>query len=258
MTLDRKNPELFAPERPVRSDFARQSGLSYGVRRLITMAVLVGLVTAGGMWAWGRVTASHSGEIPTIKADSSYKQKPEQPGGIDIPHQDVQVYHEIDGSAVAENAKPTVEHMLPPPEEPQAAALVQPAPAAAPAVENTPTNPVVEAPVPIVPPAAATPVVAAVKAAAPAEGKPAPVAKGNTVVQLAALPDQHAAEVMAKNLQNKYKAQLGAAQLHPVRADLGAKGIFYRIQSQRLPDADANAICAALKSLHAGCLLVRP
>jgi hypothetical protein len=87
--------------------------------------------------------------------------------------------------------------------------------------------------------------------------KPAPVETGNTVVQLAALPDEHAATVMAQKLQIKYQSILGSAHLHPVRADLGAKGIFYRIQSQPLSDSQAKSVCAALKNQNAGCLLVR-
>lgn len=281
----REPPELFTPERPVRSDFSRRSGLSYKARRRITLTVLSLLLIAGLAWLWDTVFPSTPGEIPTIKAEGSYKQRPEEPGGIDIPHQDVQVYHEIDGSASAENAKPAIEHMLPPPEEPKApaapppSASVEPAPAAevenlSPAVQaemTVATPPVAGTPAaqaktplaasPAAPSAVAPPViqtpppVAAAPAAEPP--KPAPAETGNVVVQLAALPNEHAATAMAQKLQAKYQSILGSARLHPVRADLGAKGIFYRIQSQPLPESQAKSVCAALKNQNAGCLLVR-
>jgi hypothetical protein len=260
--------ELFSSERPVRSDFSRRSGFSYAARRLITLAVLLLIVLGGGSWLWGRVFPSAPGEIPTIKAEGAYKQRPDQPGGIDIPHQDVQVYHEIDGSAGG--AKPVLEHMLPPPEVPNV-----PPPADAPAQQNTdvaPQSPVEnlmpqpQTPIQttVSPPAAAVVPAPAPVAAAPAVEPPAaaspvpPAGKDGFIIQLAASPDRHAAEDMAQKLQTKYRALLDTAHLHVQRADLGAKGVFYRIQSQPLAEAQAKSICASLKKTNAGCLLVHP
>jgi len=229
------------------------------------------IVCGGGIWLWHKVFPFTPGEIPTIKAEGPYKQRPDQPGGIDIPHQDVQVYHEIDGSAAAGNAKPVLEHMLPPPEAPnvpppapvQAITGADNAPAArvenlAPqrqaVVQTTVTSaPAVVVPAPEPVPAAA-PVVEPTVVANPAP----PAGKDGVVVQLASSQDRHAADGMARKLQNKYQAILGVAHLHVLRADLGAKGIFYRIQSQPLAEAQAKSICASLKKTNAGCLLVRP
>ena len=277
-------PELFSPERPVRSDFARGSvGVPYAVRRIITLAVLAAVLIGGGTWMWGHFFASAPGEVPVIKADGSYKQRPEQPGGIDIPHQDVQVYHEIDGSAAATNAKPAVEHMLPPPEQPDTAAMVPQQTSVdtdksgqmESLIQKVAPPAVVEAPAPVAtmpaPAAAPTPqaVTQVVKQPEVKEVTPAPTptaaaalkptapSKGNVVLQLAALPDQNAAQNKAQELQTKYASILGAAKLHPVRANLGAKGVFYRIQSQSMSEAQASSMCAAIKNAHGGCLLVR-
>src|SRR5580658_4513994 len=93
-------PELFA-QRPVQSTFSKDSadrsvrmrrGPPYAVRRLITVSVLLLIVCGGLYWAFGNRMPAVPGEIPTIKAEGSYKQRPQQPGGIEIPHQDVQVY----------------------------------------------------------------------------------------------------------------------------------------------------------------------
>ena len=62
---------------------------------------------------------------------------------------------------------------------------------------------------------------------------------------------------MMLNLQEKYSSALNGASLHLARADLGTKGIYYRIQSQPLTEEGANRICSSLKQMNAGCILVR-
>jgi hypothetical protein len=84
----------------------------------------------------------------------------------------------------------------------------------------------------------------------------ASAATGKVSVQLASLPDQAQARKMVANLQRKYAAELGDAKLHLARADLGSKGVYYRIQSDPLVKDEANRICSSLKQLNAGCILV--
>ena len=112
-------PELFS-EPQIRSDAVRFAP-SYAFRRVITLTVILLLIAGGVYWAAGRAPVSDPNDIPVIKAEGSYKQRPEQPGGIDIPHQDVQVYQELD----ARNSdKPQAEHLLPLQEVPQLAPTV--------------------------------------------------------------------------------------------------------------------------------------
>ncbi len=77
-------------------------------------------------------------------------------------------------------------------------------------------------------------------------------------VQLASFPDKAVAEQAVGKMQAKYSAYLGGARLRVVEADLGAKGIYYRIQSESLSESQARKICSSLKTLKAGCLFVRP
>jgi hypothetical protein len=279
--------ELFA-ERPVRSEPARSGGLSYALRRLLTVAIIIFIIGGGVYWKFHNPTPTAPGAIPTIKAEGSYKQRPEQPGGIEIPHQDVQVYQALDNNPAA---KPVVEHLLPPPEEPQAPAAVQnPVPApGAPQVENltplpTPTlapviattvapqpapapKAVAVVPVPVAAPKPQPVQAAQVQTIAPAPVAPVPTsmdqvlkdvskAASGPAIQLASIPDQAAAEAAMEKLQTKYAATLGSAHLRLVKADLGVRGIYYRIQSQPLPVDQANAICSALKNQKAACILV--
>lgn len=289
-----KSPhELFAAERPVRSDFARrQAGIPYAIRRLITMTILLIVVVGGGSWGWHRFWPSTPGEIPTVRAEGPYKQKPEEPGGVDIPNQDVQVYHEIDGATPKAGAKPVIEHMLPPPEEPDIKSDNTSAPNFSQAtntetskieelkpVAESKADPILDAPQPtiattvtpvqtkpsVTPPSVVTPAPVVESAPVkepviktpPVDAKQAePATKGHSVVQLAAMQDEHAAASLTEKLQSKYKTILGSNHLHTVRADLGAKGIFYRIQSLPMSESQAKSICASIKAQNAGCILV--
>jgi hypothetical protein len=334
-------PELF-PQRPISSDFAG-SKPPYRKRRLISILVLVAVIGAGVYLRLAH-TSSTPEEIPTIEAEGPMKEKPEQPGGIPIPHQDVMAYQQLDNSA-ADN-KPEADHMLPPPETPQAAAptpapadqaqanapkvetlqlppppqlattvtdskpsippappaaapsvtaptvmastesysssSVAPAPTAAPmaAVQNATPSP---APAPaaqtaqsvetVAPPASAP--AAAVTPAAKAPAKTASVTtkkkstaatkesaaagKGGYRIQLASIPDEASAQEAARHLQTKYASVLGKNHLHLVKADLGSRGIYYRVQSSPLGgDSQAHSMCDALKSAGAGCIVVHP
>lgn len=105
--------ELFSFSHPVRPDFPQ--GPDYARRRVITVIVLLLVLGAAAYALWGPSRPTDPADIPTIKAEGEYKQKPSDPGGIDIPHQDVRVYDQLEGK----NAPaPMVEHLLPPPEMP--------------------------------------------------------------------------------------------------------------------------------------------
>jgi hypothetical protein len=48
---------------------------------------------------------------------------------------------------------------------------------------------------------------------------------------------------------------LGSQSAIPLRADLGEKGVFYRIQTA--PIADADRVCGELKRRNIGCIIAR-
>lgn len=89
-----------------------------GLLRIGILALLLGV--GGGLavyWAFGSEDETPPAEIPTIKAEGPSKQRPEQPGGIDIPHQNETVFQQIDKTATGK--QPAVEHLLPPPAVPE-------------------------------------------------------------------------------------------------------------------------------------------
>ena len=311
MTPQQTPPDLFVAERPVRSDFARAARVKervYARRRRMTLAVIAAIVL-GVIYAIVAHRPRDPADIPTLHAEGPYRQKPADPGGIDIPHQDVQVYDRLESDKQAVAA---VEHLLPPPEtpkdKPKEAAheaakdlpppdSIAPPPVAAPppvvvmekhaapaaeAIDPiatpkpitttvspavVPAKPVAVLPAPTPAPAseATAPktieqVIANTVKASPPPSAPSPApspSSGASVVQLASSPDQAKAQAMRDELQRKFAADLGGATLRLEKADLGSRGVFYRIQSQPLSEAEANRICSGLKQKKAGCILVR-
>jgi len=290
--INQPPPELFPSERPVQSTLVKPK--SYRIRRSMTVFVALALIGGGSyeIYLWKRTPPL----IPTIHAEGALKQKPEQPGGIDIPNQDVTAYQQIDGN----EAKPASgEHLMPPPETPQASAPapvpppVEAAPMGSTSVENLIAQPQVPIQTTVSPPAKAvaepppapatiaeapspqpTPDPSAQKAEAVAEPAPTPspaapafgatpktssAGKGGYRVQLASIPDEEMAKQEMRKMQDKYAAQLNGSKLHLVKADLGPRGIYYRVQSVNpMTDGDARDVCTALKNIKAGCIVVKP
>ena len=117
-------PELFG-QRPIRSDYVRQQ--RGGRINMFRVFILVGLLAAaiGGGFALSSL-GDNSGapeEIPHITAQGPIKEKPENPGGIDIPHQDVQVFSALDAKSNPTPDASKIEHLLPAPETPQPIAM---------------------------------------------------------------------------------------------------------------------------------------
>lgn len=357
--------ELFA-QRPVRSDFARRrgggdgDGPGFNPRKVMLLGLLVVVAILIGVG----VNMMNSGdggtleEIPTIQAELPIKERPAQPGGIDIPHQDVAVFEKLDGKTEGAE-KPKVEHLLPSPEVPKAVSAQEPtAYEAAPVPTAQPTESVAAASLPApkngdvrpgveddLPPAVtsalpeATPpttiepdpknevspikpepvkttapekkvesvktqvaktlektakgssvesqkadaalarlpkelftqddfVPAATNAVAPSKetatavekpvaAEPSPSGKSASI-QLASVQDQAVAKAEAAKYQSKYAGVLGGSTLRVVRADLGSKGIYYRIMSSSMPESKAKAICSDITKLKKGsCLIVK-
>lgn len=113
------------------------------------------------------------------------------------------------------------------------------------------TPPVVAAPVEEAP---ATP---AAEAPAPAAAKPAKVAaKGAYVIQISALKDEKSAKTAWRSLQKRFPSVLSGHALDIEKADLGAKGTWYRVRAAGFASKDAAAgACAKLKASGQACMV---
>ena len=226
------------------------------------VAVLAGLVViglfAGGLWfaylQGLRRASSNSGDVPLIRADERpTKVKPENPGGMEVPDRDKLIFTQ---------KRATVEHLLPPPEKPMPLPAVPLGTAAQPgAPQQFPATPATQtaAAAPGVAPAgkpqqpAAKPGAKPVSAATAAQSAHAQTTA--TRIQLASVRSEDAARQEWERIKRANSDLLGSLSATPIRADLGDKGIYFRIQTS--PIADAERICGELKRRNVGCIIVR-
>jgi len=138
-----------------------------------------------------------------------------------------------------------------------------PAAPSAPALSAPALPPTVPAPQAVgggQPPQAAPP---KLPAAPPAETRAAaetrPAAGGAFKVQIAATRSDADARSTWTRLQAANRDLLGSLALTVQRADLGERGIYYRVQAGGLADAQsAQSLCTALKTRKVECMVVRP
>jgi cell division septation protein DedD len=242
-----------------------EEGAAPAPRRMFRIAgalLVMGLFAGGLCFAYmaGLRHAGGTGEgsdIPLIHADNRpIKVKPDDPGGMHIADRNMLIYGDN---------RPSVEHLLPPPEQPMPlpAAASPPAPA-----------PLASAEQPAAPPATAPPTAAptaqpAASAGHPPANPPAESSKstdarqrpgksGGVRLQLGAVRSEGVARDEWDRIKRANPDLLGHLTAVAVRAELGDKGVYYRIQAGPVADtATAQRLCGELKQRHLGCIVVR-
>jgi len=273
-------------------------GMSPLAKAFAVGTIAVGAIALAGVVWFAYQQGIRSGAedaAPVIRAaEDPIKREPENPGGLDVPHQDKLVFGRLAPGQIEE----PVERLLPPPEEP--AERPQPAaqppkpemtaePAPEPVAENASKAPEaapIEAveqmaapePAPPEPEVVAAPPPPPPAAPAPAEPAPAPqaaatkpipapavkpepatpVTGGGWRVQLAAVSSQDRARSEWSRIQSRNNDILGSLDLNVQSVKLD-RGTFYRIQAGPLADrAAASSLCSQLKSHNQDCLVVAP
>lgn len=95
-------------------------------------------------------------------------------------------------------------------------------------------------------------------AAAPSQAEPAQPAVRGYVVQVSARRTKADAEASFRSLQSKFPRQLGGRTATIERADLGAKGIYYRAMVGPFASAgQADQFCSGLKAAGGQCTIQR-
>ncbi|MGE5269060.1 MAG: SPOR domain-containing protein [Thiohalocapsa sp.] len=227
---------------------------------MLLLTMLAMALFAGGLYFAYTQGTRHAGVaqsngVPLLRAEERpSKVKPDQPGGMAIPDQNVSLYNEKPGGPAVEKLLPAPEQPLPrpapppptlAPKEPAATAATQPAPtpAAAPPPESAPeraTAPETAAAQPAPPPALAA------------------AAAGRIHLRLGSLRSPDAAREEWARLKRENPDLLGKLRAVAIRTDLGDKGIYYRIQAGSFGDAaPAERLCEELKRRNFGCILAR-
>ena len=260
------SPELMGEERY--DEYERpQRRWPKGVLTIGAMAVF-----AGGLYVAYVQGTKHPAAMPTadgvplIRADERpTKVKPDQPGGMAIPDQNVSLYNEKPGGPPVEKLLPAAEQPMPrpvpapreaaipasPPGPPQA--ILQGTPSASP-LDGVPSQPAHVAPKPAAKAATAAPQPkqAAVQPAT------VPAGKGAIQLRLGSVRSPEAARDEWARLKRENSDLLGKLTAVAVRADLGEQGIYYRIQAGSFGDpAAAEKLCGELKRRKLGCILAR-
>jgi len=258
------------------------------------LTVLAVIAFGGVIWyAYPQGQEKYSDlDIPTISADkSTYKFKPENPGGMDVPHQDSTVFDPLE-----KKADDKVERLRPGTEEPiDKDAAIKAAPTEVPppgmnarikdnddgtekvvapgdaAKSKTPAAKTAKAPEADKAPVKKTETVKTdaaktepakteaaktdtAKAAAPAVAKK-PANTSGVYVQLGAYKDLNAAKADWAKLQKKYPSYLGALDIH-TETVRRPSGTLERLQAGRVPEAKAKDICAAVIAGGNACIVV--
>ncbi len=238
----------------------RRGGWQLAVVALITL----GAFTGGVWYAYDQgVERGITLSPPVIRADPSpTKIRPKDPGGLEVPHQDMLVYETLTSETPAESA----ERLLPPPEEPLSRPEPPaPAPAAVPRQsggEGGALGVAAVAPGGVAPATAprAEPEAAPEPAAAGEESGTAQAPAAGFRIQLAAYREAGAATQGWHKLSRANRSLLRGLKPSVIRVDLGAgKGIFFRLQAGPIPDREtADTLCVELKRQKVGCLVVEP
>ena len=226
-------------------------GLATGLIALLVM----GLFAAGMWFAYLQGTRHGNGagaeDVPLIRADTRpTKVKPEKPGGMEIPDRDKLIYTQ---------KRAAVEHLLPLPEKPMSRPA---APGTSTPQAETPqaaagsgtTLTATAAVAPTANPPGKTAVTSS-PAAKPASAQPSTGKGSGSRIQLASVRSEEAALQEWNRISRTNSDLLGHLSATPVRVDLGEKGVFYRVLSG--PVADAERLCRELNQRNVGCIVAR-
>lgn len=234
------------------------------------MVTVAALSSFGGTVYWAHKQDIERGgpglPIPLVKpAEGPAKVKPDDPKGQPIPNQDIEAYRRIDPNAVPQQP----ERLMPPPPvphlpAPSASTDTPPAPSGAPAQSAPPTDTPVQ---PAPPPATASAAPDAPKISDTGEGPTiaslvdslsGPATGGGYRIQLASERSEDTAKATWARLQKSHGDVLGSLRMQPARADLGERGIWYRVQAGPLEEKQAKETCTRLKSRSVHCVLLPP
>ena len=259
-------------------------------RRRLVLLVFAAVATllAVAVWrAWESRRAPGDGEAPLLRAEPGpARERPEDPGGMDVPYRDVLALHEL-GVPRDEDGEIVVERLLPPPESPlprpetgaddsddagaSEAADADEAPAAAEenagataaAPQETAPAPDREPAPPREEPADAPPVRAPPPAETAAPEDPAPADEEDPIAGLLARSGEFALQLGAFRTETDVEAGWRRALdrapelLRPLERFIVRSDGFHRLRVGPFPDRPGAAqLCEALRRVDVACFVV--
>lgn len=220
---------------PLPEEYTTEDDMT-GRRMMIAALTVVILAIFGGLVWYSYLEGTDNGPVPVVRADKAVvKEKPDTPGGMQVPDQDKSVFNRVAAGQAdeSENLEPGAELPI---ERPVTA-------------QEQEVSTVVEAP-----PAPPPPKTENTVAHAPAEE----VNMGDFLVQLGAFGKKETAEKLWDRLQTDNSALFWGLNPDIMRIDLEKGGGLYRLRGGMIADRpSADKICAALKAKKQPCLVVK-
>lgn len=240
-----------------------------GLKKLcMAVAAVIVLIILGYAVLSSLSGAPEGGDIPIIRAgDAPMKVKPEQRGGLDVPNKNSTIFDTL--KTAQQDSK--VENLLEDEEEPVQKDQVFPVkriPEKAvvePVKEQDAQKKIVSADDQTMPPQPETTSDEIMDQNLKEETKPEqkqkvetikPAAGGSTYIQLASVKSEADANKQWTSFKSK-NPELASLNLRVQKADLGAKGMYYRVQAGPLSAEAAQSTCAAVKVRGGSCLVAK-
>jgi len=216
-----------------------------GRRMFVAALTVITLAIFGGLIWYSYLKGTNDGPVPVVRADNSViKEKPENPGGLEVPDQDKNVFNRVESGKAEHDGNLGASAELPA-ERPETVLSETVA-------KNITTAPTV--PNQIGSPTARPEDVAKAVAAI------APSVKGNNggfLVQLGAFSKEESAQKLWATLKNENAALLMGVSPDVMMIDLGKKGVLYRLRGKMTSTkGHAEDICTALKAKKQACIVV--
>ena len=238
---------------PLPEEYAGEENMTSRRMIIAAITVVVLAIFAGVIW-YSYMQGADKGPVPVVKADKSViKVKPDDPGGMEVPHQDKEIFEHVAG-----NDEPKEEVLASSSEIPMdrpAANIPSQNASSDVNVALPPSPPTDEEEVEV----SADKVEEQVSPAAPAPASSAAISStGEFMIQLGAFSQLSSAEKLWANLSGKHAALLSNLKPDYMVVDLGDKGILYRVRGGSIEDREtADNICAQLKKAGQGCMVVK-
>ena len=238
-----------------------------GGSHLPVVIVIAGLVLAafgGVVWlAYNNGVARGRADVPAAVAQNSVSEQPAAaPGSSVIPPKQIKVYQQqagSEGDTDQQTATAPPAQLTPPPalrSHPDETKAAVQSPPAAPPVKPAVASPVKPAAAPPVKSAAETPVKLPV--ATPVKSVAAPAAGGTYLLQIGSFTSQSDADAAWKTFRGKHASLLAGFGPNVQKADLGVKGVWYRLRVGSFADKSAAAaLCDRLKAEGAACFTAK-
>jgi hypothetical protein len=277
--------------------FVSRLGSRFGLRHAVLSVGLILTIAGGIWVVMNDDKGELSGSVPLIQADTTpYKVAPDEMGGMPVPNQNSTIFETLKGNGdkprvenlLAEDEQPMTKAEIMPVEEKittkveSTKTVVEMAPSATEKITEKvadervamidATSDTAKPEIMPLPPEgndiantepSAAPATKEEKPTEPKLDEPKKVdestksnTSGTAAIQFAAVKSDEEARKLWSNLQAK-NPELQGKTLRVQKADLGEKGVFYRVQVAGLSSDNASSLCGSIKSRGGSCMIVK-